>query len=164
VISDKIGWNVLQNASAGVRAVMHGFTYFGHPSRGTIGMQSRLMDAGEPDREFGDARHLFLRKLRERWASIRMSQRPRRGADAGVEFVCRQKAKRSSDPKSNAHRIVAKKRGRALASSPAPCPFFEVNSFSPPLCITKAEIDEGIGAHGKALDAVTPELRQLANM
>jgi L-2,4-diaminobutyrate transaminase len=41
-------------------------------------------------------------------------------------------------------------------------PFIEVTSFSPPLCMSRAEADEAVGRFGKALDAVTPELAKLA--
>ena len=41
-------------------------------------------------------------------------------------------------------------------------PFVEVNAFSPPLCITKAEIDEAVERYGNALDAATPDLARLA--
>ena len=41
-------------------------------------------------------------------------------------------------------------------------PFIEVTSFSPPLCMTRAEADEAVDIFGKALDAVTPELSKLA--
>jgi L-2,4-diaminobutyrate transaminase len=37
-------------------------------------------------------------------------------------------------------------------------PYIEVVSFSPPLCISKAECDQAIEKFGAALDAVTPEL------
>ena len=42
-------------------------------------------------------------------------------------------------------------------------PFIEVTSFSPPLCMTRAEADEAVDIYGAALDAVTPELERLAD-
>jgi L-2,4-diaminobutyrate transaminase len=80
-----------------------------------------------------------------------------------VEFVADKKARRFFNPKSNAHRIVAKKALELGVMSRA-LPYVEVNSFSPPLCITQAEIDEGVERYAKALEAVTPELKQLATM
>jgi len=164
VISDKM-WDVLQNASAEYGPVMHGFTYSGHPVGGAIGMAN--LDIMERENLIENSATLgsyFLRKLRER-----VGDHPHVGSVHGeglmlaVEFVADKKAKRFFDPKSNAHRIVAKKAVEHGVLTRA-LPFVEVNSFSPPLCITKAEIDEGIALYGKALDAVTPELRQLANM
>jgi L-2,4-diaminobutyrate transaminase len=78
-----------------------------------------------------------------------------------VEFVADKARKRFFDPKVNAHRIVAKKAlehgilTRALL-------FVEVNAFSPPLCITKAEVDEAIESYSNALGAATSELRRRA--
>ena len=42
-----------------------------------------------------------------------------------------------------------------------PLPFIEVNSFSPPLCMTRSEAEEAVERYGKALDAVTPDLARL---
>ena len=163
VISDKI-WNVLQNASAEYGPVMHGFTYSGHPVGGAIGMTN--LDIMERENLIENSATLgayFLRKLRER-----VGDHPHVGSVHGeglmlaVEFVADKKAKRFFDPTSNAHRIVAKKAVEHGVLTRA-LPFVEVNSFSPPLCITRAEIDEGIELYGKALEAVTAELRQLAN-
>jgi L-2,4-diaminobutyrate transaminase len=41
-------------------------------------------------------------------------------------------------------------------------PFIEVNSFSPPLSMTRSEAEEAVEIYGKALDAVTPELARFA--
>jgi L-2,4-diaminobutyrate transaminase len=79
-----------------------------------------------------------------------------------VEFVADKKARRFFNPKTAVHRIVAKK-ANELGVLTRPLPFVEVNSFSPPLCITKAEVDEGVDRYARALEAVTPELRELAN-
>ena len=70
-------------------------------------------------------------------------------------------AKRFFNPKTAPHRIVSKK---ALEQGvmTRPLPFVEVNSFSPPLCITKAEIDEGVERYTRGLKAAIPELRELA--
>src|ERR1700739_4833035 len=61
------------------------------------------------------------------------------GLMIAVEFVSDRKARRFFDPQTQAHRIVARKAleegllVRAL-------PYGEIISFSPPLCITRAEI------------------------
>ena len=163
VISEKI-WNVLQNASAEYGPVMHGFTYSGHPVGGAVGMAN--LDIMERENLIENSKTLgayFLQRLRER-----VGEHPHVGSVHGeglmlaVEFVADKKAKRFFNPKANAHRIVARKALEHGVLTRA-LPFVEVNSFSPPLCITKAEIDEGVELYGKALDAVSAELRQLAN-
>jgi L-2,4-diaminobutyrate transaminase len=41
-------------------------------------------------------------------------------------------------------------------------PYGEIVSFSPPLCITRSEIDEAVNRFSRALERAMPELRQLA--
>jgi L-2,4-diaminobutyrate transaminase len=78
-----------------------------------------------------------------------------------VEFVADKKARRFFAPGTNPHRIVAKKALENGVLTRA-LPFIEITSFSPPLCITKVEIDDAVDRFARALEAVTPELRQLA--
>ena len=78
-----------------------------------------------------------------------------------VEFVADKKARRFFDAQTQPHRIVARKvleEGvlvRAL-------PYGEIISFSPPLCITRSEIDEVLDRFTRGLERAMPELRQLA--
>jgi L-2,4-diaminobutyrate transaminase len=162
VVSEKI-WNVLVNASPEFGPVMHGFTYSGHPVGGAIGLAN--LDIMERERMVENAAALgpyFIEKMRQR-----IGEHPYVGSVHGVglimavEFVADKKAKRFFDPKSNAHRIVAKKALEAGILTRA-LPFIEVNAFSPPLCITKAEIDEAVERYAKALEAATPDLKRLA--
>ncbi len=106
----------------------------------------------------------FLRPAaRARSATIPMSASVRGvGPDDGGRVRRRQEgASASSTRKAGPHRVVAKK-ALELGVLVRALPYIEVNSFSPPLCITKAEIDEAVERYGKALDAATPELKRLA--
>ena len=78
-----------------------------------------------------------------------------------VEYVADKKTRKLFDPKAGVHRLVS---GKALEMGvlARALPFIEVTSFSPPLIMTKSEAEEGIERFGKALDAMTPELRKLA--
>jgi L-2,4-diaminobutyrate transaminase len=83
------------------------------------------------------------------------------GLMIAVEFVADKQARRFFDPQTQAHRIVARKLleqdvlVRAL-------PYGEIISFSPPLCITRAEIDEVVERVDLGLQRAMPELRELA--
>jgi L-2,4-diaminobutyrate transaminase len=79
----------------------------------------------------------------------------------GVEYVADKAAKRFFDPKAGAHKLVA---GRTLEHGILcrPLPFIEVNSFSPPLTMTRAEAEEAVERFGRALDAATPDLARAA--
>jgi L-2,4-diaminobutyrate transaminase len=162
VISEKI-WNVLVNASAEYGPVMHGFTYSGHPVGGAVGLAN--LDIMEKEGLVENSEKTgayFLERLR-----ARVGDNPYVGSVHGVglimavEFVADKKARRFFNPKTAVHRIVAKK-ANELGVLTRPLPFVEVNSFSPPLCITKAEVDEGVDRYARALEAVTPELGRLA--
>ena len=162
VISDKI-WKVLEAGSSEYGPVMHGFTYSGHPVGAAIGLAN--LEIMERERMVENAAELgpyMLQRLKER-----IGDNPFVGSVHGAglmiaaEFVADKKAKRFFNPKTAPHRIVAKKALEQGVMTRA-LPYVEVNSFSPPLCITKAEVDEGVERYTRALEAATPELRELA--
>jgi L-2,4-diaminobutyrate transaminase len=162
VISDKI-WKVLEAGSPEYGPVMHGFTYSGHPVGAAIGLVN--LEIMERERMVENAAELgpyMLQRLKER-----IGDNPFVGSVHGaglmmaVEFAADKKAKRFFNQKTAPHRIVAKKALEQGVMTRA-LPYIEVNSFSPPLCITKAEVDEGVERYTRALEAVTPELRELA--
>jgi L-2,4-diaminobutyrate transaminase len=43
-----------------------------------------------------------------------------------------------------------------------PLPIIEVNSFSPPLCMSRSEAEEAVARYSKGLDAPTPDLAKAA--
>ena len=162
VISEKV-WNVLKDASAEFGPVMHGFTYSGHPVGGALGLVNiDIMEREGLVRAVGRGR-AYLKKL----LAERVGGNPYVGEVRGVgqmiavEFIADKAARRFFDPKSGAHRVVAAKALENGVLTRA-LPFIEVNSFSPPLSMTRAEAEEAVDIYGKALDAVTPELARLA--
>jgi L-2,4-diaminobutyrate transaminase len=84
-----------------------------------------------------------------------------RGLMIGVEFTADRAKRRPFAAGSNPHRLVA---GKAVEQGLMirALPYLEVVSFSPPLCITKADCDEAIDCFTRGLDAATPELARLA--
>ena len=78
-----------------------------------------------------------------------------------VEFVADKASRKFFDAKSGVHRIVAAKALEAGVLT-RPLPFIEVNSFSPPLCMTRSEAEEAVARYGKGLDAATPDLVKAA--
>jgi L-2,4-diaminobutyrate transaminase len=164
VISERI-WQVLREASPEYGAVMHGFTYSGHPVGGALG----LVNIAILEREglVGQAAEVgaYLNKcLRER-----VGDHPHVGEVRGlgqmhaVEYVADKATRRFFDPKDAVHKIVA---GRTLEHGILcrPLPFIEVSSFSPPLTMTRAEAEEAVERFGKALDAATPDLARAAEV
>lgn len=163
VISEGI-WNVLRDASPEYGPVMHGFTYSGHPVGGAIGLAN--LDIMERERLVENAAAMgayFLERLGERTADHPYVGSVRgEGLMLAVEFVADKAQRRFFGPGANPHRIVA---ARALEQGVLvrALPFLEVTSFSPPLCITRSEVDEAVERYASGLEAATPELRALAN-
>jgi L-2,4-diaminobutyrate transaminase len=162
VISEQI-WAVLRDASPEFGPLMHGFTYSGHPVGGAVAMAN--LDIMESERLIENSAEmgLYLRdQLKDRLADNPFVGEVRgTGLMVAVEFVADKEARRFFDPQTQVHRIVQRQvldEGvlvRAL-------PHGEVVSFSPPLCITRGEVDEVVDRFTRGLDHAMPELRQLA--
>jgi L-2,4-diaminobutyrate transaminase len=162
VISEKI-WAVLRDASPASGPLMHGFTYSGHPVGGAVGLANLDIMENEGLIENSAAMGAYLRdRLSEQLADNPFVGDIRgAGLMVAVEFVADKKNRRFFDSQTQPHRIVARKAldegllVRAL-------PYADVTSFSPPLCITRSDIDEIVERYTRALARAMPELRQLA--
>jgi L-2,4-diaminobutyrate transaminase len=162
VISDKV-WNVLRDASAEFGPVMHGFTYSGHPVGGAVAMANLDIMERENLIENSAAMGVYFRQqLRERFGDHPYVGDIRgEGLMMALELVADRKAKRFFDRGKGVHRIIQKKALEAGVMVRA-LPFVEAISFSPPLCITRAEIDEALGRFERGFEAAMPELRAAA--
>jgi L-2,4-diaminobutyrate transaminase len=162
VISERM-WNVMRDASPEFGPVMHGFTYSGHPVGGAVAMAN--IDIKERENLIENSAAMgayFLAQLRERFGDHPYVGDIRgQGLMMAVELVADRKTKRFFDHDKWAHRAIQRKAYdegvmvRAL-------PYVEAISFSPPLCITPAEIDEAIDRFARGFEAAMPELRAAA--
>jgi L-2,4-diaminobutyrate transaminase len=162
VISEDI-WVVLRDASPEFGPLMHGFTYSGHPVGGAVGLANLDIMEREGLVENSAAMGTYLRdRLRERLVDNPFIGDVRgAGLMIALEFVADKKTRRFFDPQTQAHRIVARKfleQGLLVRA----LPYGEIVSFSPPLCITPAEIDEVVDSVDRGLLRAMPELRALA--
>jgi L-2,4-diaminobutyrate transaminase len=162
VISQKI-WDVLVHASPEFGPVMHGFTYSGHPVGGALGLTNiQIMERDRLIENSAEVGAHLKQLLTERVGGHKYIGEVRgAGLMIAAEFVADKATKRFFDPKHNVHRIVSAK-ALEMGVLTRPLPFIEVNSFSPPLSMTKAEADQATGIYAKALAAVTPDLEKLA--
>jgi L-2,4-diaminobutyrate transaminase len=162
VISERM-WNVLRDASAEFGPVMHGFTYSGHPVGGALGLVNiDILEREGLPQQAAEVGAYLLRLLRERvGAHPHVGEVRGMGQMLAVEFIADKAGRRFFAAGSGAHRLVAAK-ALDLGVLTRPLPFLEVNSFSPPLCMTRGEAEEAVERYGKALDAVTAELGALA--
>ena len=162
VISEDI-WTVLRDASPEFGPLMHGFTYSGHPVGGAVGLANLDIMEREGLVENSAAMGAHLReRLRKELADNPFVGDVRgAGLMVAVEFVADKATRRFFQPQTQVHRIVARKvleEGVLLRA----LPYGEIVSFSPPLCITRSEIDEAVDRFSHALERAMPELRQLA--
>jgi L-2,4-diaminobutyrate transaminase len=163
VISEDI-WAVLRDASPEFGPLMHGFTYSGHPVGGAVAMAN--LDIMEREDLVGNSAAMgaYLRERLRQGLADNPFVGDVRGAGlmVAVEFVADKKNRRFFDPQTQPHRVVARK---ALAEGllVRALPYGEINSFSPPLCITRNEVDEIVHRFTRALQQAMPELRQLAS-
>jgi L-2,4-diaminobutyrate transaminase len=162
VISEQI-WAVLRDASPEMGPFMHGFTYSGHPVGGAVGLANLDIMEREGLVENSAAMGAYLRDcLRERLVDNPFVGDIRgAGLMVAVEFVADRKSRRFFDPQTEPHRVVARKALEEGVSVRA-LPYADVTSFSPPLCVTRSDIDEIVDRYGRAVNRAMPELRQLA--
>ncbi|WP_198038355.1 aminotransferase [Skermanella stibiiresistens] len=162
VISERV-WKVLEAASPEHGPVMHGFTYSGHPVGAAIAMAN--LDIIENEGMVGNAAEVgpyLLEGLKARLGDHpHVGEIRGRGLMIGVEFMADRAKRKPFAAAQNAHRLVAAhavEHGLMVRA----LPYLEVISFSPPLCITKADCDEAVDRFARALETSTPELRRLA--
>ena len=152
-------WTVLRDASPQMGAFAHGFTYSGHPVGAAAAMANLDILIGE-DLVGNSAKvgEYFQERLRKTLADQPLVGEVRGvGLIAGVELVADRAAKRSLEPeKKIASRVAQRCLDDGLIVRALPSG--QVLAFSPPLCITRAEVDEVLARFGKGLAAVTDDL------
>jgi L-2,4-diaminobutyrate transaminase len=156
-------WTVFETASPQTGAVMHGFTYSGHPVGSAVALAN--LDIIEEEDLVGNAARLgtvMLNSLKQRIGDHPFIGDIRGvGLMIGVEFVADRTSRSPFKAGADPHRVVAKAAFDQGVLTRA-LPFIAVNSFSPPLSITESEIGEGVERYARALEAATPILRDLA--
>jgi len=151
IISNRM-WDVFASASAQKGAVMHGFTYSGHPVGAAIALAN--LDVIEKENMVENSAKLGPVLLDALRAAVgdnpHVGDVRGIGLMAGVEFA-------GFPAGTTAHKLVAKHAMEAGVLTRG-LPFMPVTSFSPPLCVTEAEIAEATKRYAHALDAATPAL------
>ncbi|MEZ5863748.1 MAG: aminotransferase class III-fold pyridoxal phosphate-dependent enzyme [Geminicoccaceae bacterium] len=162
VVSERV-WKVLEAGSPKHGPVMHGFTYSGHPVGCAVGLANLdILEREDLAANAADAGGHLLAGLKDRLGEHPFIGDIRgEGLMIGVEFTADRATRRPFKADAVPHRLVAAKaleHGLMVRG----LPFIEVISFSPPLCITKAECEQAVDRFAAAVDAMTPELTRLA--
>ncbi len=152
-------WTVLRDASPQTGAFAHGFTYSGHPVGAAAAMANLDILLGED--LVGNAARVgeyFQRRLRETFGGHPLVGEVRgAGLIAGIELVADRATRQPFAPETKvAHRVAQRcmEEGLIIRALPAG----HVLAFSPPLCITRSEVDEVVERFGRSLAAVTDEV------
>jgi L-2,4-diaminobutyrate transaminase len=157
-VSERV-WAVLAEASPQTGAFAHGFTYSGHPVGAAAAMANLDILLGED--MVGNAARVggyFQARLREAVGSHPLVGEVRGvGLIAGVELVADKAAKRPFEPETKvAYRVAQRCLEDGLIVRALPVG--HVVAFSPPLCITREQVDRVIEGFGRGLAAVADDL------
>jgi L-2,4-diaminobutyrate transaminase len=158
-VSEKV-WTVLREASPQMGAFAHGFTYSGHPVGAAAAMANLDILLGED--LVGNAAKVgeyFQARLREEFGQHPLVGEIRGvGLIAGIELVADKATRRLFEPeKKIAFRIAQRCMDDGLIVRALPAG--HVVAFSPPLCITQAEVDDVLSRFTRGLGAVTDDLK-----
>jgi len=159
-ISERV-WAVLRDGSPEIGAFAHGFTYSGHPVGCAAAMANLDILFGEDLVGNAARTGAYLQaQLRERVAGHALVGDVRGvGLIAGVELVADRATRQSFEPTVKIAARVAQ-RCLDLGLIVRALPTGHTLAFSPPLCITRAEIDEVLDRFVRGLDAVADELHR----
>ncbi|TIU72061.1 MAG: aminotransferase class III-fold pyridoxal phosphate-dependent enzyme [Mesorhizobium sp.] len=161
-ISDRM-WKVFEENSPKTGAVMHGFTYSGHPVGSAVAMANIdiIEREGLVEKCAADGPYM-LELLKERLADHPYVGDIRGvGLMMGIEFVADRATRRPFATGANPHRLAAK-HATARGVLTRALPYIDVNSFSPPLSISRGDIEEGVDRYTAALDDALPALKNLS--
>ncbi len=159
LVNDKV-FQGLASESNAIGTFGHGFTYSGHPVPAAVAIETLKIydetDIGSHVREVGS--HMQA-ALRERFGSHPLVGEIRGvGLIAAVELVANRQTKEKFDPAAKVGarwvKLIEQNGviGRAVPG--------ESLCFSPPLVISRSEVDEMIDRIGKSLDELTVQLRR----
>ena len=159
MINDRV-FQGLSDESNKIGTFGHGFTYSGHPVPAAVAIETLKiydeLDIGAHVREVGA--HLQS-ELRRRFAGHELVGEVRGvGLIAAMELVADKATHKNFEPAAKvAPRLVALMQEHGVIGRPS---INDALCFSPPLIITKAEVDEMLDRTSKALDELTVQLRR----
>ena len=158
LLSERV-WSVLQAGSAEVGAFAHGFTYSGHPVGAAAAMANLDILLGEDMVGNADRTGAYLQSsLRDRFkASPLVGEVRGLGLIAGIELVADRASRRPFDATLKVGQQVA---ARCLEDGliVRALPVGHVVALSPPLCITRDQVDHVVEGLDRAIRAIGDEL------
>jgi L-2,4-diaminobutyrate transaminase len=156
IISEKV-WEVLREGSAQYGPFAHGYTYSGHPVGAAAALANLDIIEGEGLVEnAAEVGAYFQASLREAFADHPLVGEIRGlGLMAGIELVEDRETKKAFDP----DLAVAKRLQGLLMAEGLICrPVFNTLAFSPPLILSKNDVDSIVAMFSAGLKKLTSEL------
>ncbi len=158
ILSDGV-WSVLQTGSPEVGAFAHGFTYSGHPVGAAVAMANLDILIGEDMVGNSERVGAYLQSsLRERFqANALVGDVRGLGLIAGIELVADRASRRPFDP---ALKVAQQVAARCLEDGliVRALPVGHVIALSPPLCITRDQVDRVVEGLDRGIRTVADEL------
>jgi len=147
MVHDRVAGPIIEKGGE----LAHGFTYSGHPVAAAVAIENLriLRDEKIIDRAGDDIGPYFQARLRELADHPLVGEVRGAGLVAGIELVEDKAARRSFDP---ARGVGAACRDASVANGLVMRAVRDVMVLSPPLVISRAEIDEMVATARKALD------------
>ena len=158
IVNQKV-WAVLEEGSRKFGPFAHGFTYAAHPLGAVTALAN--LDILERENLFENARvcgAYLLERLRQTFAGHDLVGDLRgAGLLAAIEFVADREARRAFDPVLQVGpRVAAACRDEGLIVRPLP--HGDIIGFSPPLIISREQIDEVVARCARAVAKVSDQV------
>ncbi len=161
IVGDRI-WNVLESNSPAVGAFMHGFTYSGHPVCCAAALAVlEIMEREEIVDPVAARGERLLAGLKARLkghpfiGDIRGA-----GLMVGIEYLADPATRRDFAGMAGHKIVAAYARDEGVLSRALP--WMPVTSFSPPLVITDAELDEAVERYARGAERALSQLESAA--
>lgn len=153
MVSNRITEGLLNSG----KSFNHGFTYSGHPASAAVALENiRIFEDERIIEQVVQETGPYLQEqLRLLTDHPLVGDVRGRGLIAGVEMIADKVSKRPFDPKGSAGQICFQ---HCLANGLISRPLGDIMAFSPPLIITKAQIDEMLQIFKHCLDQTQSEL------
>lgn len=138
---------------------LHGFTYSGHPVAAAVALKNLeiMQDEKLPEKVRTETGPYFAERLQSLAKNPIVGEVRTCGLLGGIELVADKATGKRFEPAGRAGSIC---RERSFAHGLVMRASFETMVLSPPLTISKAQIDELVAAASKALDDTAAELKR----
>ena len=159
MVNDRV-FQALASESHAIGTFGHGYTYSGHPVASAVAVETlKIYDEMDIVGQVGTVGPHMQAELRRRFEGHELVGEVRGlGLIAAMELVQDKAARRNFDPAAKVGaRLVKLCEANGVIARALPN---DALAFSPPLIITKAEVDEMLDGVSRALDELTVQLRR----